>query len=134
MKKRSTKPLPRVEKPSPRQRQTGGEGGEILRLVSHVEEELRESEARFLSAFDYAAIGMALVGADGRWLKVNHAVCELTGYPEHELLSMTFQDITHPDDLEKDLDYVRQMLAGTMRTYQMEKRYLHKRGTSSGCC
>ena len=128
MKKRSTKPLPRVEKPSPRQRQTGGEGGKTLRLVSHVEEELRESEARFLSAFEYAAIGMALVGTDGRWLKVNHAVCELTGYPDHELLSMTFQDITHPDDLEKDLDYVRQMLAGTMRTYQMEKRYLHKRG------
>jgi PAS domain S-box-containing protein len=92
------------------------------------EESLRESEARFLSAFDHAAIGMALVSPDGRWLKVNRAVCELTGYPEKEMLAKTFQDITHPDDLEKDLDYVRQMLDGRIRTYQMEKRYFHKEG------
>ncbi|MBW4549685.1 MAG: PAS domain S-box protein [Aphanocapsa sp. GSE-SYN-MK-11-07L] len=88
----------------------------------------RESEQRFRSAFDYAAIGMALVATDGRWLQVNRAVCEIVGYSEAELLSTTFQAITYPEDLEQDLEFVRQMLAGQIRTYQMEKRYIHKLG------
>jgi len=92
------------------------------------EEERQESKNRFHSAFEFAAIGMALVAPDGRWLRVNRALCELTGHSERELLSKTFQDITHPDDLETDLAYVRQMLAGEIHTYQMEKRYLHKLG------
>jgi PAS domain S-box-containing protein len=89
---------------------------------------LRESEERFRQAFEYAAVGMALVAPDGRWLKVNPALCKLVGYSESELLSLTFQRITHPDDLEADLDYVNQMLAGEILTYQMEKRYIHKQG------
>ncbi|RMH52106.1 MAG: PAS domain S-box protein [Bacteroidetes bacterium] len=93
-----------------------------------VEAALRESEERFRQAFDFAAIGMALVGPDGRWLKVNRAVCDLLGYTEDELLRIDFQTITHPDDLEADLDLVRQMLDGTIQTYQMEKRYFHKNG------
>jgi PAS domain S-box-containing protein len=92
------------------------------------EESLRESESRFGGAFEYAAIGMALVSPEGRWLKVNRAVCDLVGYSESELLAKTFQDITHPEDLNADLSYVRQMLAGQIRTYQMEKRYYHKAG------
>jgi diguanylate cyclase (GGDEF)-like protein/PAS domain S-box-containing protein len=96
--------------------------------LERTEEALRESEARFYSAFEDAAIGMALVALDGRWLKVNRALCELTGYAESELLSKTFQDLTHPDDLETDLAYVRQMLAGEISTYQLEKRYFHKLG------
>jgi PAS domain S-box-containing protein len=89
---------------------------------------LRESEERFYNAFEHAAIGMALVATDGRWLKVNRALCEIVGYSEEELLATTFQAITHPDDLEADLGYVRQMLAGEIHTYQMEKRYIHKLG------
>jgi two-component system, cell cycle sensor histidine kinase and response regulator CckA len=89
---------------------------------------LREGEQRFMSAFEYAATGMALVALDGRWLKVNHSLCLLLGYSAAELMAKTFQDITHPDDLETDLGYVRQMLAGEIRTYQMEKRYFHKLG------
>ncbi|MBI3942893.1 MAG: PAS domain S-box protein [Chloroflexi bacterium] len=92
------------------------------------EEALQESEERFSNAFEYAAIGMALVGLDGSFLKVNRALCHLVGYTEQELLHKTFQDITHPDDLATDLDYVRQLLAGERRAYQMEKRYIHKLG------
>ncbi len=92
------------------------------------EEALRNSEEQFHSTFTYAAIGMALVSLDGRWLRVNNAVCEIVGYPEQELLTKTFQDITHPDDLDSDLQYVGQLLAGEIQSYQMEKRYVHKLG------
>lgn len=92
------------------------------------ERALRESEERFRSAFEFAPIGMAMVSTDGRWLKVNRSLCELVGYDERELLATDFQTITHPDDLGTDLDCIRQALDGTIRTYQMEKRYFHKRG------
>jgi len=92
------------------------------------EETLRESDEKFLSAFEYAAIGMALVSPDGHWLKVNQALCNILGYSIEELMSRTFQDITHPDDIETDVNYIRQMLAGKIQTYQMEKRYFHKLG------
>jgi PAS domain S-box-containing protein len=88
----------------------------------------RESEERFRSAFDDAPIGMALVAPDGRWIQVNRALCEIVGYSEEELLVRTFQDITHPDDLDADLAQVRQVLAGEIKGYQMEKRYFHKNG------
>ena len=88
----------------------------------------RQSEELFRGSFDDAAIGMALVGIDGRLLRVNRALCEIVGYSEEDLLEKTFQDITHPDDLEADLEYFRRMLAGEIRTYQMEKRYLHAEG------
>jgi len=80
----------------------------------------------FESAFNYAAIGMALVAPDGTWLMVNNALCSMLGYSASELTTKTFQDITHPDDLEQDLGYVNQMLAGDIDTYKLEKRYYHK--------
>ena len=89
---------------------------------------LRAAEARFRASFESAAIGEAIVGLDGRFLEVNRALCEIVGYSEAELLTRTFQDITHPDDLESDLQLVRQILAGEIRTYQMEKRYLDNEG------
>lgn len=113
------------------------EGGNPVRMVGshqdisdrkHSEKQLRESEARFRSAFEDTATGMALVATDGRCLKVNRSVCEIVGYTEEELFSLTFQDITHPDDIETDLGYTRQILAGEIPTYQMEKRYFHKCG------
>ncbi len=110
--------------------------GERL-LVAHVtdisdrkrqEEALTEAEERFRSAFDNAPIGMALVTPDGRFIKVNRSLCELTGYGETALLTRTFQGITHPDDLDADMAHLEQVLAGQRRTYQMEKRYHHADG------
>ena len=92
------------------------------------EAKLRESEERFHGAFDNAAIGMAIVSLEGRWLQVNRSLCKMIGYCESELLATTFQEITHPDDLETDLSCVRQMLAGEIPYYHLEKRYLHKQG------
>ena len=86
-------------------------------------------ESLFQSAFEFAAIGMALVSPEGKWLRVNRSLCAITGYTEAELLDRTFQQITHPDDLESDLANVRRMLAGEIDTYQMEKRYFHKNGS-----
>ncbi|MEB3100674.1 PAS domain-containing sensor histidine kinase [Ferviditalea candida] len=82
----------------------------------------------FTHAFKFAAIGMALVSPDGRWLKVNRALCCIVGYSEEELLQMSFQTITHPDDLDRDLNFVRQMMNDELETYQVEKRYFHKSG------
>jgi PAS domain S-box-containing protein len=87
------------------------------------------SDSLFQNAFEFAAIGMAIVSPEGKWLRVNRSVCEITGYTESELLTRTFQDITHPDDLDLDLANVRKMLAGEIKTYQMEKRYFHKNGS-----
>jgi diguanylate cyclase (GGDEF)-like protein/PAS domain S-box-containing protein len=92
------------------------------------ESALRLSEARFRSAFDDAAIGMSLVGIDGSWLQVNRSLCDIVGYTEQELLATSFQAITYAADLEADLSYVRQVLAGEISSYHMEKRYLHKLG------
>ncbi|HKI53120.1 MAG TPA: PAS domain S-box protein, partial [Anaerolineales bacterium] len=93
-----------------------------------VEESLQESQKLFSIAFEYAPIGIALVAPDGHWIRANHALLKLIGYTEEELLGKTFQDITHPDDLEKGLNYVNQMLTGKIGSYQMEKRYFHKSG------
>ncbi|HZF59393.1 MAG TPA: PAS domain S-box protein [Rubrobacter sp.] len=91
--------------------------------------ELGESERRFRATFEQAAVGVAHVGTDGRWLRVNDKLCEITGYSREELSGMTFQDITHPDDLGADLDQLRRLLAGEIETYSMEKRYFSKDGS-----
>lgn len=83
----------------------------------------------FQNAFDHAAIGMALVAPDGTWLRVNHSVCDMTGYSDAELLKLRFQDITHPEDVDLDVENAEKMLCGETRTYCMEKRYLHRNGS-----
>ncbi|MDU9005493.1 PAS domain S-box protein [Sedimentitalea todarodis] len=92
------------------------------------EKDLRKSEHQFRMAMEYAPIGKALVAPDGRWLKANPALCLFLGYSEQELMAVDFQTITHPDDLEKDLDHVRRLLSGEGQTYAMEKRYLRRDG------
>lgn len=91
--------------------------------------DLREAEERFRSAFDNAPIGMALVNfPDGCFAQVNRSLCELTGYSEEELLGKSSRAITHPEDLEADELSMGQLLSGKVRTYQREKRYLHRDG------
>jgi PAS domain S-box-containing protein len=96
--------------------------------AEHAAEALRHSEERFRTAFENAPIGMDIVDLEGRFLQINSAFCELTGYTEQELLSRTFQDITYPDDLEADLALLNQLHAGEIPSYKMEKRYLRKDG------
>lgn len=92
------------------------------------EARLAESEERFRLSMANAPIGIALVAPDGSWLDVNDRVCEIVGRTREELLTLTFQDITHPDDLDADLGYVQALLDGEMDRYTMEKRYLHADG------
>ena len=93
-----------------------------------VEDQLQLSQQRFSNAFSTAPQGMALVSLQGQWLEVNDQLCEMLGYSREQLLRTTFQQITHPDDLESDLQHLEELLAGEITTYQMEKRYLDSQG------
>jgi PAS domain S-box-containing protein len=113
------------------------EGGSAAGLVGvarditwrkRAEEALMESEQRFRGAFENAAVGASMVDLKGRFLKVNRRLCELLGYPENELLSKTFSDITHPEDVQIGLDQLARMLRGEYDYAWFEKRYLHKEG------
>jgi PAS domain S-box-containing protein len=89
---------------------------------------LLQSEARFRGAFEHAAIGMAIVSLEGRWIMVNNALCNMVGYTETELLNITFRELTHPDDLGEDVKQLRRTLNGEQDSFCLEKRYLHKNG------
>ena len=89
---------------------------------------LRETEEHFRNAFDYAAIGMALVSPQGAWLRVNRSLCTLLGYTEHEMLDTNFQAVTHPDDIGNDLANLYRLLQSETPTCQVEKRYVHRDG------
>lgn len=91
-------------------------------------EEMRLSKEFFQSTFDAAAVGMAVADFDGRYIKVNQAMCEFVGYSEAELLGMSYHDITHPDDLADNVSARAQMLDGKLPKFQMEKRYVRKDG------
>jgi len=110
------------------------DGDHFVAIVSDIteahqtSEALADSEARFRATFENAAVGMALVGTDGSWLRVNQRVCDIVGYTPAELMQLTFQDITHPDDLDIDLGLLKETIEGTRENYSMEKRYFHKDG------
>ncbi|UJH66083.1 PAS domain-containing sensor histidine kinase [Allomuricauda sp. SCSIO 65647] len=89
---------------------------------------LQRSDESFVGAFQNSSIGMALVGLDGKWIDVNQSICDSVGYTKEELMQLTFQDITHPEDLEKDLRLLNELINGKRETYQIEKRYHHKEG------
>jgi two-component system, NtrC family, sensor kinase len=93
-----------------------------------IEAELRESEDRFRTAFEEAPYGMCLTGLDGRFLHANAALCQMLGYSAEELQAGAWQEITHPDDLERSRQLVAQFAKGVDTTLALEKRYIQKRG------
>jgi diguanylate cyclase (GGDEF)-like protein/PAS domain S-box-containing protein len=90
----------------------------------------KASEAGYRSMFELASVGIALVAPDGGWISVNTALCEILDYTPDELKHLTFQDITHPDDLNTDMELLRQLIGNEIDRYQMEKRYVRKDGAS----
>ncbi|MBF0188346.1 MAG: response regulator, partial [Magnetococcales bacterium] len=89
----------------------------------------KKAEATFKNTFDQAAIGIAHVGSDGRWPKVNRHLCRIIGYSYDALMALTFQDITHPDDLDADLAQFQKLMDKEIPDYSMEKRYIHQDGS-----
>jgi diguanylate cyclase (GGDEF)-like protein/PAS domain S-box-containing protein len=87
-----------------------------------------EVQDLFETAFSQAPIGIALTGLDGRWIKVNQALCDSIGWSQEELLELTFQELTHPDDLAADLAQIGLLLEGRIAGYQLEKRYIKRSG------
>ncbi|WP_413171449.1 PAS domain S-box protein [Anabaena azotica] len=91
-----------------------------------IEKTLRESEERFRNTFEQAAVGIGHVSLDGQFLRINQRFCDIAGYPQLELQTLNFQDITHPDDLSADLEQAKMLLAGKIQIYSLEKRYMRK--------
>lgn len=89
----------------------------------------RETAELFETAFHDAPIGMGLTTPEGLWLKVNRALCDITGYSEADLLERSFQDITHPDDLAADAENVEEFVMGRRRSMRVDKRYIRKDGS-----
>ncbi|WDZ95475.1 PAS domain S-box protein [Herbaspirillum sp. WKF16] len=96
--------------------------------LARTDAKLEDNEARFRSVFELAKVGIALVRPDGGWLRVNDALCGIVGYSESELLPLSFQQITHPDDLNTDLQLLRRLVDDEIPQYQLEKRYIRKDG------
>ncbi|MDP1565277.1 MAG: PAS domain S-box protein, partial [Polaromonas sp.] len=118
---------------------------ELTQLNEELQQQLRQQTARleaheraavdvatdqqFTSAFENAAIGMAVLGTDFRRIRVNRAFCEMFGYTQDELLASHAIEVTHPEDAAEDALQRGRALAGEIDTYQREKRYLHKSGS-----
>jgi PAS domain S-box-containing protein len=94
-----------------------------------MEETLQASEAHFRTTFEHAPVGIGNATLEGYWFDVNQPLCDMLGYTREELLTRTFQEVTHPDDLEASLDYYNRLLAGSCQSYTLEKRYLRKDGS-----
>ncbi|WP_127478117.1 HD-GYP domain-containing protein [Sulfurivermis fontis] len=101
-----------------------------LGIVLASREAARRSEQYFRDTFDQAAVGIAHVGMDRRPLRVNQKMCDMLGYSAEELQALRVEDITHPDDMQSDLEQARRLLDDSIKTYTLEKRYLRKNGTT----
>lgn len=100
----------------------------VIAERKQTEEALRQSEARLARTEAFSLVMATHVGLDGRWLKVPPTLCALLGYTEEELLAGTFKDVTHPDDFEADWSQCQRLIRGEIRSFDLEKRYLHKDG------
>lgn len=92
------------------------------------EKKIIESEYRFRKLYEDSANGMVMIGKDFKFLMANQSFCEWVGYREEELQQLTFVDITHPDDREKDIPHIKKLIAGEIKAYSTEKRFLGKDG------
>lgn len=115
--------------PSPDPLDPAGALARCQAALSRALQQLEALERKLATTFDQAAVGMAHVGLEGQWLAVNEALCRMVGYSRAELLTLAFQDITHPDDLDEDLALAGQLLHGEIPNYFLEKRYVRKNGT-----
>lgn len=97
-------------------------------IVSDDEALIADSDALFRAIFEQAAVGIAMVGLDGGWLRFNAKLCSILGRTAQALQGATFQDVTHPDDLPLDLSHVQALLDGKADQYAMEKRYVRPDG------
>ena len=97
--------------------------------IAQARRALQASEARFRGAFRSASVGMALTSLDGEFVQVNERLAEMLGYTVPELMEKTFSDVGHPDDVERDAEYVAQMRAGVRTEWEDERRYIRKDGT-----
>jgi PAS domain S-box-containing protein len=111
--------------------------GQAVRIVGthtditnqkEMEQAKRDVDEQLWSAFEHAANGMALVSGEGKFLRVNDSFSRIIGYPHAKFLSLTFQEITHPDDLELDVSYLQRMINGELKFYELDKRYIHADG------
>lgn len=94
------------------------------------EQARRESDALFRSMFEQAAVGITLTQLDGKFVKVNQRFASLLGYTPEELAQVSFQSLTHPDDLASDMRQLNRLLQGECETYSLEKRFICKNGTT----
>ncbi len=103
---------------------------EDISIRKKVEKELNESEERFRTIFEQAAIGVVQADWDtGQFVKVNQKYLDIVGFPKEELLKLTFKDITHPDDIQEDIDNLKLLKLGKIPSFSMSKRYIRKDGT-----
>ncbi len=103
-------------------------GSALVLLLRRSVEDLRSSERRFRTIFERAPVGIAHVGLDGRWLRLNARYRDILGYAENELRRLTTRDVTHPDDVGKDARQLERLLAGEIPGYAVEKRFVRKDG------
>lgn len=102
----------------------------MLIQVEKREISLKESEERFRAIFEQAAVGVAqIISSTGRFVRINQRYCDIVGYTQEEMTTTTFMAITHPDDLQIDLDNMQKLIKGEIHKFSMEKRYYHKDGS-----
>ena len=100
-----------------------------LTIRKKAEHALQQSEERFRAIFEQASVGVAqIISRTGEFMLINQKYCEIIGYSQEEMLQTNFQSITHPDDLQADMDNMQRMIAGEITGFTMEKRYYHKQG------
>lgn len=97
-----------------------------ITALKKLEDELRQSEAKFKGAFEYSPAGMALVDEKGYYIEVNDKLCKILGYSNQEMKSLTFQEITYFEDLALDLEYKKSLDSGKTTNFNSEKRFVKK--------